>query len=86
LDKIAQNDPSITSYEVNFLNVDGQFAREITMCLKDNKHVTSLKLSGVNMDDEGAKYMAALIKMNSSLMQIDLSNNSIGTFILTFKS
>lgn len=55
------------------------------MCLKDNKHVTSLKLSGVNMDDEGAKYMAALIKMNSSLMQIDLSNNSIGTFILTFK-
>lgn len=51
------------------------------MCMKDNKHVTSLKLSGVNMDDEGAKFMAALIKMNSSLMQIDLSNNSIGTFI-----
>jgi len=58
--------------------VDGNLAREITLCLKNNQHVTSLKLSGVNMNDEGAKYIAALIKMNSSLVQIDLSNNSIG--------
>lgn len=82
-DKIAANDPSITTVEIVndqvFLGLNDIELQKAASSFAKNTHVTKVKMSGLKLDDAFGITLGKSLQTNTTIKSLDLERNSIGT-------
>ncbi len=79
LQRIADNDPTLTSLDLEFNPIGDEEVKSLACALSTNTTLTSLKLiRSRQIGDEGVKSLANALKNNETLKEIDLCDNEIG--------
>lgn len=81
-DKVASNDPSITSVDLVgdklFLAMKPDDRHAAARGLAGNTHVKSVKMTMLQLDDAFCGELAAALRSNSTIEKINLDSNKIG--------
>lgn len=81
-DKVASNDPSVTSIDLVgdklFLAMKPDDRNAAARGLSENKHVTSLKMTMLQLDDAFCCELAGALRTNTTIEKVYLDSNKIG--------
>lgn len=78
IQRIRDNDPSLTELHLCRQMLHFVEAREIVVALGHNSHITKLDMSNNRIGDSGVAQLANLLSRCQSLTSIDISYNSCG--------
>ena len=78
IQRIRENDPTLTSIDVQYYDIGPEGAQALADALQVNKTLTSINLGSNNIGPEGARDLADALRVNKTLTSIDLGLNGIG--------
>lgn len=77
LRQIKSNDPTLTSLDLSYEELNDQDATRLANALKTNNTLQSMELRSNNIGAQGAAALLEALETNTSLRSIDLSGNKI---------
>ncbi len=77
LQRIVNNDPTLTSPDLTYKQIGDAEAREIANALRNNKTLTRIDLLGNQIGDAGAGAIAEALLTNTTLTHVYLNQNKI---------
>lgn len=77
LDRIARNDPALTSIKENGFIINDEDAQNLAQALHTNTSLTDMDLALNNIGAEGARSLARELETNTSLTSINLGGNQL---------
>lgn len=82
LERIANNDPKLTSLDLNNQNIDSDDMKKLCAALEKNNRLTSLNLSNNRIGEEGAIAISKILETNTTLTNVSLGGYGKSTISL----